>query len=68
MLICTLIKLVATGRTARNGDHLFLPYKDNTQEEAGRIIDRRLLRGKSWYRNTATDFQTQKRHLEKRLS
>ena len=47
ILICTLIKLVATGRTARNGNHLFLPSKDNTKEEAGRIIDRRLLRGKS---------------------
>ena len=41
-----MIKLVATGRTARNGNHLFLPYKDNTKEEAGRIIDREALEGK----------------------
>ena len=31
VLICIVIKLVATGRTASNGDNLFLPYKDNTQ-------------------------------------
>lgn len=38
ILICTLIKLVATGRTARNGNHLFLPYKDNTQEEVAGLL------------------------------
>ena len=38
MLIYTLIKLVATGRTARTGDHLFLPYKDNTQEEVAGLL------------------------------
>lgn len=47
MLVCTVIKLIATGRTARNGDNLFLPYKDNTQEAAGRIIDREALKGKT---------------------
>ena len=31
VLICIVIKLVATGRTASNGENLFLPYKDNTQ-------------------------------------
>ena len=31
VLICIVIKLVATGRTASNCDNLFLPYKDNTQ-------------------------------------
>lgn len=46
VLVCTVIKLIATGRTARNGDNLFLPYKDNTQEAAGRIIDGEALEGK----------------------
>lgn len=63
-----MIKVVAAGRTARNGDDSFLFYKDNIQEEAGRIIDSEEFEGKSWLRNTSTNYQTQKRHREKRLS
>lgn len=46
VLICGVIKLFATGRVAVNGNNLFLPYNENTQEAVGKIIDREALEGK----------------------
>lgn len=40
------IKLFATRQVARNGNNLILPYKENTQEAAGNIIDGEALEGK----------------------
>lgn len=44
-LVCVVIKLIATGQVARNGNNLVLPYQDNTQEAAGKIIDKEALEG-----------------------
>ncbi len=44
-LLASVIKLCATSRTAVNGNNLFLPYGDNTQEAAGNIIDGEALAG-----------------------
>lgn len=46
MLVCAVVKLLAAGRVARNGDNLFLPYKETTPEAAGKIIDTEALEGK----------------------
>lgn len=45
-LVCSVIKVFATGRTAVNGNNLYLPFGDRTQEEAGKIIDSEALDGK----------------------
>lgn len=44
-LLCTLIKIIATGQPAVNGNNLFLPYNENTQEAVGNIIDQEALEG-----------------------
>lgn len=46
VFVAVVIKAIATGRVAVNGSNLILPYKDNTQEAAGRIIDQEALEGK----------------------
>lgn len=46
IFLSSVIKLIATGKVARNGSNLILPYKENTQEAAGNIIDGEALEGK----------------------
>lgn len=46
MLVCSVINLIAFGRAYAGGSNLFLPYKDKTREEVGRIIDGEALEGK----------------------
>lgn len=46
VLVCSVIKLIATGRTAADGNNLFLPYEEGTKVEVGKIIDSEALDGK----------------------
>lgn len=46
VVVCSVIKLVATSRPAVNGNNLLLPYEENTKEAVGRIIDSEALDGK----------------------
>lgn len=45
LLVCSVIKLTATSKVAKNGSNLYLPYKDNTPEAAAAIIDREAQEG-----------------------
>lgn len=47
MLVCFVVGLIRTGRTAVNGKNLRLPFKDRTREEAGKIINREVAEGRT---------------------
>lgn len=66
MLFSIVIKLIATGQTAKNGNNLFLPYKENTQEVVGNIIDGEAREGKILVEEYIDDFTDKKKaHGEK---
>ncbi len=45
VVICSAIKLIATGQIAKNGSNLVLPYRETTPEAAAGIIDAEALEG-----------------------
>lgn len=61
VLVSTVIKLLATGQAARNGNNLFLPYRENTQEAAGKIIDSEALEGKLLVEEYIYEFKNPKK-------
>lgn len=46
VLVAVVVRFFITGRTARNGSNLSLPYEERTREEAADIIDREASEGK----------------------
>lgn len=45
MLFCVVFMLIKSSRVAVNGKNLILPFKENTKEEVGKIIDREVAEG-----------------------
>lgn len=61
MLICSIFLFIKTSRPAVNGKNLLLPFKENTKEEVGKIIDREASEGKIQVEEYIYDFSDGKK-------
>ena len=61
MLFMVIFGLIKASRVAVNGKNLMLPFKENTKEMVGKIIDREMLEGKALVDEYIYDFSDGKK-------